>query len=107
MTARDLIEWILLGVGVAVEVVCVVGVLTMRDAFDRIHYAMAASTVGPIAIVAAVLVHESFNSGGINALAVGLFLLLFGPVVAHATVRAARARRFGQVEARPDEVEPA
>jgi multisubunit Na+/H+ antiporter MnhG subunit len=75
----------------------------MRDAIGRLHYAMAASTVGPVLIVAAVVVRESFTQPGINAIAVGAFLLVLGSVLANATARAIRMRELRQVGALPEE----
>jgi multisubunit Na+/H+ antiporter MnhG subunit len=71
----------------------------MRDVFDRIHCAMAASTVPPFLVAAAVLVHEDWTQPGINALVIAAAMFLSGPAIASATARAARARRLGQVEA--------
>jgi monovalent cation/proton antiporter MnhG/PhaG subunit len=71
----------------------------MRDVFDRLHFALAATTVPPFLISAAVIVEEDWTQPGINALVVAVTLFLFNPMVAHATARAARMRRHGQVEA--------
>ena len=95
MTVREHIEHVLLVLGVGAELVCCVGVLAARDVFDRIHYSMAATSVGPLLIAAAIVVHESVKQPGINALFVAAFMLLAGPVVATATARAARSRRKG------------
>jgi multisubunit Na+/H+ antiporter MnhG subunit len=88
---------VLLGFGVALELVCVAGVLVMRTTFDRLHYAAAGSTVPAFCVLAAVLVREHLSSGGLEAIAaVGLQFLLY-PVLLTATARAAR---------RQDEQEP-
>jgi multicomponent Na+:H+ antiporter subunit G len=73
--------------------VCVLGLVLMRRALDRLHFAMASTTVGVVLIVAAVVVHESVKQSGINAIVVGLVLLLLNPVLAHATARVAHLRR--------------
>jgi monovalent cation/proton antiporter MnhG/PhaG subunit len=105
VTARQHVEHVLLGLGVGIEVVCVLGLLVMRDAFDRLHYAMAATSVGVPLLVAAVVVHASVGASGLNALVIGALLFLLNPVLANATARAARARRFGRIDARPEEKE--
>ena len=87
MTARQHVEHVLLAFGVGCELLCALGLLLARSAFDRLHYAMASTGVGTLLIVAAVVVHESFGSAGINAIAVGAVLLLGNPVLAHATAR--------------------
>jgi monovalent cation/proton antiporter MnhG/PhaG subunit len=89
VTARDLFVDVLLAVGVGAELICCVGVLLMRNAFDRLHYSSAATTIGPVLIGAAVFVRESVSAGGLETIAVVSLLLLLNPVVEIATARAA------------------
>ncbi len=93
MSARDLVLGVLVGLGVAGELLCCVGLVVMRNVYDRLHYAMAATTVPPFLIAAAVIVEEAWTQPGINALVVAAALFLLNPVLAHATARAARSRR--------------
>ena len=90
MTPRDLIVDVLLAAGVGAELICCVGVLLMRNAFDRLHYSSAATTVGAVLIGAAVLVRESVSAGGLATIATVAVLFLLNPVVLIATARAAR-----------------
>jgi monovalent cation/proton antiporter MnhG/PhaG subunit len=90
VTARDLFVDVLLVLGVGAELICCLGVLLMRNAFDRLHYSSAATTVGPMLIGAAVLVRESVSSGGLQTIAIVALLFLLNPVVLIATARAAR-----------------
>lgn len=79
---------VLLAVGVALALACVVGVLIMPTTFDRLHFVGAAATVPAFCILAAVLCREHLSSGGIEAIAaVGLAFFLF-PVLLTATARA-------------------
>ena len=103
MTVHDLAIDVLVGAGVAGELLCCVGLVLMRNVFDRLHYAMASTAVPPFLIAAAVVVEEDWTQPGINALLIAVALFLINPVLATATARAARARHFGQVEARPAE----
>lgn len=103
MTAHDLAIDVLVAAGVVGELLCCLGLVLMRNVFDRLHYAMASTTVPPFLIAAAVVVEEDWTQPGINALLIAVALFLINPVLANATARAARARRFGQVEARPEE----
>jgi monovalent cation/proton antiporter MnhG/PhaG subunit len=93
MSVQAFVIDILVGVAVAAELLCCLGLVLMRDVFDRLHYAMAATTVPPFLVAAAVLVAEGWTQPGINALVVALALFLLSPVLAHAMARAARARR--------------
>jgi len=90
VSARPLAVDILVALGVAGELLCCLGLVFARDAFDRLHYAGAASTVPPLLIAAAVLVEESFTQSGLSALVVALLLLLINPAVVVATARAGR-----------------
>lgn len=90
MSAGDLVVDILLGLGVAAELLCVAGVLMMRTTFDRLHYASAATTVPAFLVLAATLVREHVTAGGIEAIAVVALLFLLNPAVVLATAMAAR-----------------
>jgi len=90
MHASDLAVDVLLGLGVAGELLCVAGVLLMRTTLDRLHYASAATTVPAILVLGAVLVREHVSAGGLEAIvAVGLLFLL-NPAVLLATALASR-----------------
>jgi monovalent cation/proton antiporter MnhG/PhaG subunit len=93
MSAHDLALDVLVGAAVAGELLCCLGLVVMRNVYDRLHYAMAAATVPPFLIAAAVILEEDWTQPGINALLIAVALFLISPVLAHATARAARARR--------------
>jgi monovalent cation/proton antiporter MnhG/PhaG subunit len=90
MTGWDLAVDVLLGLGVAGELLCVAGVLAMRTTYDRLHYAAAATSVPAFLVLAAVLVREHFSSGGLDAIAAVVLLFLLNPALVIATARAAR-----------------
>lgn len=90
MGAGDLAVDVLLALGVAGELLCVVGVLVMRTTFDRLHYASAATTVPAFLILAAVLVREHVTAGGLEAIVAVALLFLLNPAVVLATAMAAR-----------------
>jgi multicomponent Na+:H+ antiporter subunit G len=93
VSAHNLFLGVLVGLGVAGELLCCLGLVVMRNVYDRLHYAMAATTVPPLLIAAAVIVEEGWTQPGINAVVVAVALFLINPVLAHATARAARSRR--------------
>jgi monovalent cation/proton antiporter MnhG/PhaG subunit len=84
---------VLLWCAVTGELLCCTGLVVARDVYDRLHYAMAASTVPAILVAAAVVVEEAWTQPAINALLIACALLVLSPVIAHATARAARTRR--------------
>ena len=90
MGAGDLAVDILLGLGVAGELLCVAGVLVMRTTFDRLHYAAAATTVPAFLILAAALVREQVTAGGLQAITAVALLFLLNPAVVLATAMATR-----------------
>jgi multisubunit Na+/H+ antiporter MnhG subunit len=89
---RTIVVDLLLGLGVATELVCCLGVLAMRTALDRLHYAGAGSSLPPLFIGAAVVVEEKLNSSGITAIVVALALVLLNGALTSATGRAALVR---------------
>lgn len=94
MSVGHAIATVLLVFGVAVEIVAVLGVTTMRDVFDRLHY-VGLSGFGALLVGVSVLVREGFSLIGDKALMAGAFLALFGPVLVHATARSMRTRQLG------------
>jgi multisubunit Na+/H+ antiporter MnhG subunit len=100
---------ILLITGVAIELVAVLGVCVMRDPFDRVHYAGLAG-FGALLVGVAVLARESWSAIADKALATGVLLVLFSPIVVHATARSFRTRTRGDwrtgIEAQREDEEP-
>ena len=93
MTAHDVVIGILVGLAVAGELLCCAGLVLMRTVYERLHFAMAATTVPPFLLAAAVLVEEGWAQPAINALVVAVAMFVVNPVLAHATASAARSRR--------------
>jgi multicomponent Na+:H+ antiporter subunit G len=82
---------VLLWLGVALELLCCVGVVVMRGVYSRLHFTAPAG-LGAIAIALAVLVRQGFSLIGDKALLVAFVVLLASPVLSHATARAAWIR---------------
>jgi multisubunit Na+/H+ antiporter MnhG subunit len=90
---------VLVALGVAAELICCVGLLAMRTAIDRLHYAGAATVIGPALLAAAVCFEEGlFTTNGLNAVLVALLLALLGAALSVATGRAIRLRDRGTLE---------
>ena len=74
----------------------------MRGAFDRLHFLGPATLLGPLGIAAAVAVDSDTSAqAAAKAFALAFFVLISGPVVTHATARAARLRAAGNAAAPP------
>ena len=89
---RDVVTWVLVGAGVAFQVLVCLGVLLMHDALDRLHY-VSASTLGVGFIAAGVLLAAGPSLIGLKAILTAGFLLVTGPVLTHATARAIHLHR--------------
>lgn len=95
---------VLVWLGVACELVCVLGVAIARDAFARLSYVAAATTLGPVFVTVALLVEEGLHSSATATAFVLTLILVFAyPATTVATARAARARIVGQVAATDEE----
>jgi multisubunit Na+/H+ antiporter MnhG subunit len=105
MVVRPVVVDALLVVAVVVQAGSCLGVLVMRDAYSRLHYAAAATTVGPIAVAAAVVVEEALSEQGVKAVLTAAVLLTGGALLTHATGRAARVREHGRFAVLADERE--
>ena len=98
MTAGQWVAQVLLWAGVAAEVVCCIGLGWMRTVFDRLHYAAAATTLGPVLIgISAAVSGAGSTSGTLEVATAAAVLLLVNPLVTHATARTARQLVFQDV----------
>jgi multicomponent Na+:H+ antiporter subunit G len=94
----SIVVGVLVTFGVAIEVACCVGVVVMRDAYDKLHYTGPAAILGPSVFAAAIVIREGLNQAGIKALLVAGLLAIASPVLAHATGRALYIRQRDHVE---------
>lgn len=95
MSGNSIVD-VLLGVAVAFELLCCLGVAVMRTVYDRLHYLGASTAVAPFLILAALLVREGLGSETLDAIATVGILFVAGPVLVHATARAARRIDYGR-----------
>jgi multisubunit Na+/H+ antiporter MnhG subunit len=76
MTAQDAAVAVLVSAGVAVELLCCLGVLRARNPYARLHFLGPATIIGPIFLSAAIIIREGFSQSGIKAILIALALLL-------------------------------
>lgn len=101
-----LIVYVLVWLGVALQLACILGFAVVRSAIDRLHFAGAATAAGPALVAAAVCVQEGvFTTNGLNSIGTALLLALLGGGLGVATARAIRLRDRGTVESTPTERE--
>ncbi len=95
MIIKDIFSDVLLGLAVLIVASASVGVLVMRDAYQKLHFVTPAALVAPALVALAVLVQVGvFENAGEMFLAL-LFLVIAGPFLSHATIRAIRVREKG------------
>ena len=91
---RDAIAYLLLAIGLLIELLGVLGICVMRSTLDRLHCASLASW-GALPIGLAILVRESFSLLGDKAMLTGVLAVLLSPVLIHTTARSFRIRTRG------------
>ena len=95
MIARDVCADVLLGLAVLTVASASVGVLLMRDAYDKLHFVTPAALVAPVLVALAVLVQMGlYENTGETCLAL-LAMAIAGPYLSHATMRGIRVREKG------------
>jgi monovalent cation/proton antiporter MnhG/PhaG subunit len=92
---RSVVVDIFLGLGVTVAIFSSVGVLVMRDAYQRLHYVTPVSLLAPILIGIAVLIQSGWSSRSAQTWLAIAFMAIASPYLSHATIRAARIRATG------------
>ncbi|HET9973824.1 MAG TPA: monovalent cation/H(+) antiporter subunit G [Streptosporangiaceae bacterium] len=93
--ARDVAAFVLLGLAVLVVAGAGLGILLMRDAYQKLHFVTPAALVAPVLVTLALLVRSGLNENtGETCLAL-VFLVIAGPYLSHATMRAIRVREKG------------
>lgn len=80
-------------VGAAFMLVAALGVVRLPDLYTRMQAATKASTVGVVAMMAAIALAHADASVTIRAVLVAGFFLLTSPVAAHAIARSAHTRK--------------
>jgi monovalent cation/proton antiporter MnhG/PhaG subunit len=86
---------ILLGLATAIVLASSVGVLVMRDTYQKLHYVTPAAVVAPVLVALAVLVQSGSTENSAETGLALVFILIGGPVLSHATTRAVRIREKG------------
>ncbi len=95
MIAKTVISDILLGLAVLIVAGASVGVLVMRDPYQKLHFVTPAALVAPALVALAIFVQVGmYASTGETFLAL-LFMIIAGPFLSHATIRAIRVREKG------------
>lgn len=95
MTAADIAVYVFLGICVLLSVISCWALVLFKDAFERMHYLSAITTISTFSLLVAVTVKEGWGQATIKTILAFVVLLLINAVVTHATARAARVRMHG------------
>ena len=93
---------VLLGLAVAVVLASSLGVLVMRDVYQKLHFVTPISLIAPALVAVAVLVQQGYSENTVETWLALLFLIVAGPLLTHATIRAARIRETGDWRLKSD-----
>lgn len=86
---------VFLGLSAAVVIISCLGILVMRNVYDKVHYVTPVSLLAPVAVGIAIFIQAGWSSRSAQAwLAIG-FMVIASPFLSHATIRAARIRETG------------
>lgn len=85
------LEWVVLGLGLALCLLAGIGALRMPDVYTRMQSSTKAGTLGIALIMASVGLHFRDAVTGLQAALVIVFLFLTAPVASHLISRAAYA----------------
>jgi multisubunit Na+/H+ antiporter MnhG subunit len=103
---RDLVVDVLIALGVGSEVIACFGLVSMRSAIDRLHFASAGTALAPALLAAAVCVREGVLSAqGLAALLIAVVFAFAGSALGIALARTIRIKTAGTLEPTPAERE--
>lgn len=94
MSWRHVVATVLLIAGCSLQLLAVLGLVVMRDVYDRLHYVGLAG-YGGLLVAVGIVFRESFSLIGDKSLLAAGVLVLLGPVLVHATGRSLRIRQRG------------
>jgi multisubunit Na+/H+ antiporter MnhG subunit len=107
VTSQDIASDILLGLAVVIVAGAAVGVLVMGDAYQKLHFVTPAALVAPALVALAVFVQAGLDENTGETLVALLFMVIAGPFLSHATIRAIRVREKGDWRLRKQAQAPA
>jgi multisubunit Na+/H+ antiporter MnhG subunit len=92
---REIIADVLLGLAVVIVFGSAVGILAMRDVYQKLHFVTPVALVAPFIVGLAVLAQSGLTEDTAETCLALVFIMIAGPYLSHATIRAARIRETG------------
>jgi multisubunit Na+/H+ antiporter MnhG subunit len=104
--ARDAAVAVILALSVLVTAISAIGVVAMRDPFQRLHFMAPPATVSFL-VVAALAIDGAGAAACVKAILVAVLLTAINGILTHATARAAFVTDRGRWPPDPGEAEDA
>lgn len=98
---RQIVADVLLAAAVLIVAASALGVLSMRDAFAKLHYVTPATVVAPVLVAVAIGVREGLDENTGETFLALFFMAVASPFLSHATIRAIRVRQHGDWRLKP------
>ena len=95
MTPQAIVADVLLGLAVVLVLASSVGILVMRDTYQKLHFLTPLALIAPLTVGLAVLVRSGWSENSSETWLALLFVVIGSPFLTHATIRAARIREKG------------
>jgi multisubunit Na+/H+ antiporter MnhG subunit len=95
VTGRDVLADVALGIAVLIVLASSIGILLMRDPYQKVHYVTPAALVAPLFVGLAILAQSGLTDNTAEMCLALIFLGIAGPFLGHATMRAIRIRETG------------
>jgi len=103
----DIASWLLLSLGGIFVFIGGLGALRMPDLYTRMHAASITDSIGPVLIIAGIMLQAGLTLASIKLAAILLFLLFTGPTASNALASAALLAGTHTRQAKPFTPEPA
>ena len=91
----------LVGIGVALAVICALGVAIVKNALERLHFASPVTSFSAFLIALAVWIDDPTWQSRLKVVLVAIVLFVMNAVLSHATARAIRIRDDKHFEPQP------
>lgn len=85
----DISSWLLMSLGGIFVFIGGLGALRMPDLYTRMHAASVTDTIGPVMIIAGIVLQSGLTLASVKLAAILLFLLFTGPTASNALASAA------------------
>lgn len=85
----DLLSWLLMTIGGIFVFIGGLGALRMPDLYTRMHAASITDSIGPILVIAGLVLQAGLSLATFKLIAILVFLLLTGPTASNALASAA------------------